>query len=118
VNGELVVDKNLHELFSLWEETSYQLERRQAAPSTVEAEYRGLKNRAGPSYRLSFDPDKYLVVPTPIPSRKFTIISFCLSWSVFAIRMTSQSVTNITNGSLGTEGTIRATNFVVSASPP
>nr|XP_033339909.1 phosphoribosylformylglycinamidine synthase-like [Megalopta genalis] len=42
---------------SLWEETSYQLERRQTNVECALQEFDGLKDRAAPVYKLSFNPD-------------------------------------------------------------
>lgn len=42
---------------SLWEETSYQLERRQTNVECALEEFNGLKDRTAPTYKLTFDPE-------------------------------------------------------------
>ncbi|XP_012285205.1 phosphoribosylformylglycinamidine synthase [Orussus abietinus] len=59
VNNEIVVNSSVFPLMSLWEETSYQLERRQTNVSCAEEEYNGLSARSAPAYKLTFDPDNY-----------------------------------------------------------
>lgn len=81
VNGNVVLDKPLHELFCLWEETSFQLELLQTSPACAREEFNGLRLRTGASYKLSFDPDTYLQLP-PISSRK---IIFLLQNTNFSI---------------------------------
>lgn len=41
----------------MWEETSYQLERRQTNINCAQEEFNGLKERTIPDYKLTFDPD-------------------------------------------------------------
>ncbi|CAL4926982.1 unnamed protein product [Urochloa decumbens] len=70
---EVFVDGNLHlkektsELRDLWEETSFQLERR-CLKSCVKLEKEGLKSRTSPSWSLSFTPkftdEKLLTAPS------------------------------------------------------
>jgi phosphoribosylformylglycinamidine synthase len=50
-------------LRDVWEETSFQLEIRQANPDCVAQERDGLKNRKQPKYKLTFDPDIVHIVP-------------------------------------------------------
>lgn len=56
LNGELVLDKDLPELRSVWEETSHQLDMLQANPECVLEEKAVIYDRPGPSYHLSFTP--------------------------------------------------------------
>lgn len=42
---------------TLWEETSYQLERRQTNIECAFEEFNGIKDRTAPTYKLSFNPD-------------------------------------------------------------
>ncbi|XP_074839219.1 phosphoribosylformylglycinamidine synthase isoform X2 [Carettochelys insculpta] len=55
-NGQEVLAQPGGALRTLWEATSFQLERLQAAPHCVEQEERGLARRQGPTYTLTFDP--------------------------------------------------------------
>ena len=57
-NGQRVLDEPMVELRRLWEETSYQLERLQADPACVDQEKEQIYQRSGPSYHLSFTPEK------------------------------------------------------------
>lgn len=56
VQGTTVVDSLMIDLYQIWEETSFQLEKRQANPICVSQEYQSLRTRKGPEYRFSFDP--------------------------------------------------------------
>jgi len=56
VNGKMEVDAQMVDLYQLWEETSWQLEKRQANPSSVTQEHKSLRTRSGPEYRFSFEP--------------------------------------------------------------
>lgn len=53
---ELLPGGDVRALRDLWEETSFQLERQQAAPACVAEEQAGLAARVGPSYALTFTP--------------------------------------------------------------
>ncbi|GBL93931.1 Phosphoribosylformylglycinamidine synthase [Araneus ventricosus] len=55
VNSENVLDQPMIILRDIWEETSFQLERRQTNNDCVEEEQQGLKSRKQPEYHLSFD---------------------------------------------------------------
>ncbi len=55
-NGESVLDKDLLELRSLWEETSHRLDMLQANPECVLEEKAVIYDRPGPSFHLSFTP--------------------------------------------------------------
>jgi phosphoribosylformylglycinamidine synthase len=56
INGDNVLDEDMRDLRSIWEETSYQLEKLQANPECAEEERQHIHDRPGPDYRLSFDP--------------------------------------------------------------
>uniref|UniRef100_A0A8C4WL78 Phosphoribosylformylglycinamidine synthase n=1 Tax=Gopherus evgoodei TaxID=1825980 RepID=A0A8C4WL78_9SAUR len=56
VNGQEELARPVGELRALWEATSFQLERLQASPHCVEQEERGLAQRQGPTFTLTFDP--------------------------------------------------------------
>uniref|UniRef100_A0A672UX05 Phosphoribosylformylglycinamidine synthase n=1 Tax=Strigops habroptila TaxID=2489341 RepID=A0A672UX05_STRHB len=56
VGGSEVLREPVGSLRALWEETSFRLEREQAAPECVEQEEAETRRRRGPSYRLTFDP--------------------------------------------------------------
>ncbi|CAL1270867.1 unnamed protein product [Larinioides sclopetarius] len=55
VNSENVLDQPMVILRDIWEETSFQLEKRQTNNDCVEEEKQGLKLRKKPEYHLSFD---------------------------------------------------------------
>lgn len=48
----------MRRLRDVWEETSFQLERRQANVQCVVQEEQGLKDRKSPEWKLTFDPNK------------------------------------------------------------
>ena len=52
--GPNLLDQDMRELRTLWEETSFRLDRLQADPDLVEEEHRGLATRRGPSYHVPF----------------------------------------------------------------
>jgi len=56
INGNNVLNEDMRELRSIWEETSYQLERLQANPQCAEEEKAVNYDRTGPDFTLSFDP--------------------------------------------------------------
>ncbi len=56
VGGDTVLDEDTADLRDLWEETSFQLDRRQANPDFVEAERAGLRHRTAPDYALTYAP--------------------------------------------------------------
>lgn len=51
-----VLDEDMCVLRSIWEETSYMLDRLQANPDCVDEERKEVYNREGPKYILTFDP--------------------------------------------------------------
>lgn len=61
IGGESVVDNLMVDLLASWEETSYQLEKRQANPISVTEEFQSYKSRDGPSYRFALDPTKLTI---------------------------------------------------------
>ncbi|KAK4805222.1 hypothetical protein QYF61_011707, partial [Mycteria americana] len=56
VAGTSVLSEPVGDLRGLWEETSFRLEREQAAPDCVAQEEAGLRRRWGPTFTLTFDP--------------------------------------------------------------
>ncbi|XP_052797256.1 phosphoribosylformylglycinamidine synthase-like isoform X2 [Mya arenaria] len=63
--GEVIVlEGRMTDLRDVWEETSFQLELRQANPICVNQEREGLKVRQAPPYRLTFDPDIIHIIPS------------------------------------------------------
>jgi phosphoribosylformylglycinamidine synthase len=54
--GQLLLDEDTRDLRDLWEETSFELDRRQANPSCVEQEHSGLRERHSPRFTSSFRP--------------------------------------------------------------
>jgi phosphoribosylformylglycinamidine synthase len=56
VNGADALDEQMEELRSVWEETSYQLERLQVSTECAESERNVSKSRRGPVYKASFEP--------------------------------------------------------------
>ena len=69
VHGNTVVNAPMHQLLASWEETSYQLEKRQANPISVTEENQSFKTRKGPSYRLSFNPANLKIHSGPALSK-------------------------------------------------
>lgn len=61
VNGAKVLDTKLIDVFRMWEETSYQLEKLQANTNCVTQEWKGLSKRKGVSYNVTFDPSAAIV---------------------------------------------------------
>ncbi|KAL1129968.1 hypothetical protein AAG570_012912 [Ranatra chinensis] len=66
-DGNILLDSELLSLISLWEETSYRLECRQADAVCVTEEYNSLSLRKGPAYKVSFNPEI-----KPIPKKYLT----------------------------------------------
>eukprot|EP00403_Amphidinium_massartii_P040668 CAMPEP_0178433096 /NCGR_PEP_ID=MMETSP0689_2-20121128/32728_1 /TAXON_ID=160604 /ORGANISM="Amphidinium massartii, Strain CS-259" /LENGTH=1332 /DNA_ID=CAMNT_0020055111 /DNA_START=36 /DNA_END=4034 /DNA_ORIENTATION=- len=60
VGGTQVLESDVVSLHSVWEATSFQLERLQCNPACVDQEEAGMKTRSVPPYRLTFVPE-----PTP-----------------------------------------------------
>ncbi|KYN43813.1 Phosphoribosylformylglycinamidine synthase [Trachymyrmex septentrionalis] len=56
VRDEIVLSTTVIDSMNIWEETSYQLERRQTNVTCALEEFSGLKERTVPAYRLNFDP--------------------------------------------------------------
>ena len=56
-NGEVVLDKNMVELRSWWEETSHRLDLLQADPGCVKEEKESIHDRRGPEYIIPFTPE-------------------------------------------------------------
>ena len=55
VNGTQVLESNMCDLRSMWEETSTMLERRQASVDCVQEEFETLRHRTIPRYNANFD---------------------------------------------------------------
>ncbi len=53
-----IVDKDMRELRSIWEETSHRLDMLQANPECVIEEKEVIYDRTGPSYRIPFTPEQ------------------------------------------------------------
>ena len=53
IDDSLVLEHAMTDLRSMWEETSYQLDKLQANPSCVEQEWAGLKHRQAPPMRVT-----------------------------------------------------------------
>ncbi|XP_053735576.1 phosphoribosylformylglycinamidine synthase isoform X1 [Synchiropus splendidus] len=58
VDGQVVLWESLPHLRSVWEETSFQLERLQANELCVRQEEEGLSKRTEPHFKLTFDPSE------------------------------------------------------------
>ena len=54
--GQLLLEASVRELRDVWEETSFELDKRQALPQVVEQCKKGLKTRKAPAWNLTFDP--------------------------------------------------------------
>ncbi|XP_015603817.1 phosphoribosylformylglycinamidine synthase [Cephus cinctus] len=63
VNNKAVLNSTVLSYMKIWEETSFQLEKRQTNVRYAEEEYYGLKNRTAPAYKLSFDPSRRPSIP-------------------------------------------------------
>ncbi|CAH2236099.1 jg15095, partial [Pararge aegeria aegeria] len=61
INGESVLDTKLINVYKIWEETSYQLERLQANSDCIRQEWNGLGGRKGATYTVTFDPSAAVV---------------------------------------------------------
>lgn len=55
-NGETVVDEDMTAMRDIWEETSYQLEKRQCNPICATEEREGLKKRHVPNWHVTYEP--------------------------------------------------------------
>lgn len=58
VNGLTVLDEDMPYLRSIWEETSYQIDRLQANPDCVDEEKKNIYAMKKPPYRLTFTPQE------------------------------------------------------------
>jgi phosphoribosylformylglycinamidine synthase len=56
VGGAAVLDEDVRDLRDLWEATSFELDRLQADADCVRQEREGLRHRAAPPFKLTFDP--------------------------------------------------------------
>lgn len=57
MNGSIVLDEDMRELRSIWEETSYQIERLQVDPDCADEEKRNIYAMKKPPYKLTFNPE-------------------------------------------------------------
>jgi phosphoribosylformylglycinamidine synthase len=64
VNGHAVLRESMQGLRSVWEETSFQIEKLQANPVCAEEERRVHLDRKGPQYHLTFIPENRIVPPS------------------------------------------------------
>lgn len=69
VNDKIVLDSTVLDLMKIWEETSFKLECRQTNLECAMQEYRELKDRSTPAYKLTFDPDAIPKLETPLIKR-------------------------------------------------
>ncbi|CAH1394012.1 unnamed protein product [Nezara viridula] len=58
---KVILENKLYTFYQMWEETSYQLECKQANIECVTEEFLNLKDRSGPKYCVSFNPDEQLI---------------------------------------------------------
>lgn len=58
VRGQTVLEEDMRILRSLWEETSYQMERIQANPGSADEERNNIYDRTGPKFHVSFTPEQ------------------------------------------------------------
>jgi phosphoribosylformylglycinamidine synthase len=56
-NGQEVLKEDMSILRSIWEETSYRIDRLQADPECVEEEWQALRRSFTPPYNLTFEPE-------------------------------------------------------------
>lgn len=69
VNNQTYLESTVIDLMKIWEETSYQLELRQANSEVVKMEWDNLVLRKEPEYKLTFDTDmeiKLMKIVSPI----------------------------------------------------
>ncbi|XP_013189373.2 phosphoribosylformylglycinamidine synthase [Amyelois transitella] len=66
INGAKVLDLKLKDVYKMWEETSYQLECLQANKECINQEWKGLENRKGVTYNVTFDPAAAVIKTKPI----------------------------------------------------
>ncbi|KAK0172935.1 hypothetical protein PV328_006197 [Microctonus aethiopoides] len=62
VGNNIVLNTSILPLMQMWEETSYQLERRQTNIECAEKEFNDLKLRKEPLYKLTFNPDVPIII--------------------------------------------------------
>ncbi|XP_041358701.1 phosphoribosylformylglycinamidine synthase-like [Gigantopelta aegis] len=69
IEGNEVICDSVSCLRDIWEETSFQLARRQTNPHCVEQEEVGLKHRKSPPYSLTFDPSDNITLALKIEKK-------------------------------------------------
>lgn len=57
-NGDTVLQADMRVLRSIWEETSYQIERLQMNPLCADREKKNIYDRKGPEYIITFEPEE------------------------------------------------------------
>jgi len=57
-NGKVVLHGDMRKLRSVWEETSYQIERLQANAKCADQEKKNIYDRKGPKYLITFEPEE------------------------------------------------------------
>ena len=67
LNDATVLDEDMRYLRSLWEETSYHIERLQADPECAKEERKNTYDRKGPAFSLTFNPEE---TPFAVLNRK------------------------------------------------
>lgn len=58
MNGSTILDEDMRVLRSIWEETSYQIERLQADPECADEEKKNIFAMENPPYKLTFKPEE------------------------------------------------------------
>lgn len=58
MNGSTILDEDMRVLRSIWEETSYQIERLQADPECADEEKKNIFAMKNPPYKLTFKPEE------------------------------------------------------------
>ncbi|CAK9831747.1 Phosphoribosylformylglycinamidine synthase [Anthophora retusa] len=74
IQEKTVLNSTVLSLMKLWEETSYQLERRQTNVDCAVEEFNGLKDRTGPAYKLTFNPDQPVAVQKHVSSNIAVVV--------------------------------------------
>ncbi|XP_014278161.1 phosphoribosylformylglycinamidine synthase isoform X1 [Halyomorpha halys] len=58
---KVILANKLYTFYQMWEETSYQLECKQSNIECVTEEFLNLRDRSGPKFCVSFNPDEHLI---------------------------------------------------------
>lgn len=78
VNGEVAVESTVLELLTSWEETSYQLDKRQANPACVASEFNSYRTRIGPKFRMKTNPKNISIHSGPSLCKPLILIHFII----------------------------------------